>query len=204
MNLLRHQRALLDHSTAVIHAGERFHRVKFVRDAIGQPVTCIPVQAIEAAECVMFVPEEANDSLQLLGRLQAIDQDSAEADRWRIYHGRIEHQAPTRVCIESGKLDGEVYDGTELLVRNPLADAEPVLCRWLNRERADDLHRLCRAYTEVDVEEPLAVGIDQAGLDIRARFGIMRVPSPVIMNTETEARATIERMIRYAAAKVRS
>ncbi|NOG54328.1 MAG: DUF2470 domain-containing protein [Planctomycetes bacterium] len=97
----------------------------------------------------------------------------------------------------------DVFDSTELLLRNPLADAEPRVCRWMNRERAEALHRLCRAYADMDVQDPLMVGIDPAGLDIRARFGIVRLPSPVIMPTEPDARATIERMIKYAETKIR-
>ncbi len=69
---------------------------------------------------------------------------------------------------------------------NPLAGDEAKLCRTVNKERRDALTRLCRK-SDADVAEPLLVGVDPLGFDVRRRFDVVRVPAVEPMLTIADA-----------------
>jgi hypothetical protein len=154
--------------------------VKFVCDsASGRIVFPTTPSTLSSSELVLFVPQEEPpdvDELQLLVAPREIDPSHDEpCDRWRAYHGepRLSHWAACE--IESARFAGEVIDETPLGQPNPLAPVEPRLCRRLNSD-LDALGRLCTLAVGCAPHDPLAVGVDPGGIDVRARFGIMRIP----------------------------
>jgi hypothetical protein len=174
-------------------------RVKFVCDsASGRIVFPAPPSTLEASEVVLFVPEEDppdEDELQLLIAPTELDPGHDEpCDRWRAYHGEP-HLARWAACdIESARFAGEVIDETPLARPNPLAAVEPRLCKRLNTDR-QRLAELCRTNNGCAPSDPLAVGVDPCGIDVRARFGIMRVPFRTEAWTPDAAAAMIESLL---------
>jgi len=139
--------------------------------------------AASLMEATLFVPEERDGALQALVSLSPADprspRDGALTDRWTAYHaGAPAPGAWLWATIEATKFDGQVAAGDEITAAPPAPDAlracEPRLCRHLNADRAA-LARACRAIAGVEVGTPVAVGVDPEGVDVRARFGVVRL-----------------------------
>lgn len=188
MDAPAHERALLlmrEHHQGVLNADGQIDRVKFIIDgATGALVLPSPPGIGDAEELVLFVPEEQPDmgpALQLLLTGRTLEPDSEPADRWRAYFG-TPRQTKWLTCeIEGGKLEGEVIEPELLRVPNTLRAQEARLCKRLNADKAA-LASLCQRSVGVTVPDPLAVGVDPTGIDIRARFGVIHVlfPAPVL------------------------
>ena len=67
-------------------------------------------------------------------------------------------------------------DGEGLCRASPLAEMEPSICKTLNTNQ-DALRNVCKSKTNVEITNPFAVGVDPLGVDLRAPFGIVRVPA---------------------------
>lgn len=156
-------------------------------NATGRPVMPMP-GAWEAARksgrmeltdpLPMFVPEDTQDCLQLLVIPEPMDaRTDPAADRYMAYHGKPAEAVLAALTIDSAKWPGEVCAGDQLMVKNTLAADEPRLCKQLNADPAR-LALLCERALGTRPEAPVAVGIDPGGLDVRARFGIIRVEFP--------------------------
>lgn len=195
---LSHLRA---HHSGMLIADEVSHPTKYVLDG-GRLVFPAPGTVLEAFELVLFVPREDpadEPELQLMLEAAALDPASdAGADRWRVYHGepRLTKWAACRVT--GARFDRAVVEAEEFRLENPLAAAEPGLCKRLNADRAA-LTAICRP-RGVEPKDPVAVGIDPEGIDVRARFGILRVPLPRAAADAQEAGAMIDAMLRDAMA----
>ncbi len=152
-----------------------------------------------AEERVLYVPEEASEALQLLlVDPTRPDPDTEEScDRWKAYHGTPEHPRWASCAIESGRLEGAVVEGELLMTPNPLRSVEARVCKRLNADRPL-LTRLCTRFAGVEVPEPLCVGVDPGGLDVRARFGIVRVPFKSEAETPEQAEGEVGLLIREA------
>lgn len=194
-------RALRSHREGVLACDGVIAAVRFVLDnATGRVVFPSSQLVFEAEERVLFVPQEADDALQLLLTPGPADPDRDEAcDRWKAYHGTPDHPRWASCAIESGRLEGAVVDGEVLMTPNALAPVEPGICKRLNADRAL-LTRLAARFAGVEIPEPLCVGVDPGGLDIRARFGIVRVPFSAETPTPDRAAAEIDRLVRGAQA----
>ena len=59
---------------------------------------------------------------------------------------------------------------------NTFVDDEPMLCRSINQLGPDAIRALCKARLDLDVEDPVIVAVDPLGVDVRARFDILRLP----------------------------
>ena len=134
-------------------------------------------------DATVFVPEERDGALQVLLGLSPADPRSPETgaltDRWGAYHaGAGSPRAWLWGAIEATKFDAEVVAADEIAAALPAPDAlrgiEPRLCRRLNADRAA-LARACRAIARIDPGTPVAVGVDPEGVDVRARFGVVRL-----------------------------
>ena len=137
--------------------------------------------------------KKALDAMEVQVTLSRIDPDGPDGgltDRWRIYHGDPPDAHWARAEIDAARFGQVVIDGEALMRPNPLAEVEARLCRETNREHRSDLVAMCRR-RGTDVQEPLLVGIDPLGFDVRRRFDVARVPADEPMGTA----ADVERVL---------
>lgn len=189
---------------------ERRLEVKFVFDgATGELV--LPSDPGFASELggrdlVFHLPEESLCHLQLQLEARPIARPEAEesVDRWSAYHAATGPAARgprvwLRCGIEGGKVPnspppGEVYPADALTRPNMLRKAEPRLVKLANTDRPA-LARACRRLARIEVADPLCVGIDSLGLDVRARFGIVRLEFDLEAVTPEQAEECMKRLL---------
>lgn len=165
--------------------------IRFVIDGrSGRVVFPCPPIVLEADELVLHVPEERDDALQALLSAEPIDPSADAADRWSACFGTPRFPRWASCRVESARLGDAVIDGDALHLVNPLLAFEPALCRRVNADPAA-LTRLCRRLAGVDVPGATCVGVDPGGIDVRARFGIVRLPFPREAGTPAEAESAI-------------
>lgn len=192
---------------------DRVERVRFVLDPMDRTVvTPVSHAVVDAETHVLYVPEETDNSLQLL-----LDMDrehpapEALIDRWRIHHGDAPRRLPGdskgepgkvwwgQFKVETARLGSTVVDGDALLAPNPLAGIEPRVCRRLNADR-DALRRLCETVGGAAPREPLCVGIDEEGVHVRGDGGLVRLPFGATVTNPDEAEKTLTEWLRGAGA----
>lgn len=174
---------------------EHFVPLKYVIDpASGALVAPVMVAMLAASETILFVPEETASALQILVSLEPLDDSCATADRWRIHHGEPDDVRWATLFLDMAKLAGVVIDGDALMTPNPLAGAEPALCKHANQKpealRAAVVHR-----AGIEIESPICVGVDTQGIDIRAKFDIVRLWFDEPATDEAAARAALDRLL---------
>lgn len=182
------------HTTGVLECDGTYASVRYILGADGAPVVSGRAGFLAANSTVLFVPADVPEVLELLITIEGEDGETADADRWRIYHGRTTEPAFFRLLIDAGKWRSAVYEGEDLMAPNPLAACEPALCRWMNTEHRADLLAMSRCFSQVEIDEAVLVGIDPTGIDIRAKAGIIRIDVPERLQNEAQARAVLERM----------
>jgi len=171
------------------------HGCLFLRDdATGRPVTTVTPGALDADEHVLFVPEEAEGSLQLLTIPEPIGWDSPSADRWRAYFGDPDAPLLVRYAIDCARLGANVLDGEEVLTSNALAPEVARLCRTMS-ERTAALKELASSLGAPDPAPGRVVGVDQFGFDLKTKFDVLRVEFEREAGTGDEAAAMIEAML---------
>jgi len=169
--------------------------VKFVTDnSTGRLVMSVPVAVFFSHEHVLFVPEETDDAMQIIVSPEQIDECPA-TDRWMAFHKEPEHVRWAMCWIDSVKHSPWVFDGDALTRANSLAGAEAHLVKELNAGKPA-LAKMCARATGTDVEEPLCVGIDQDGIHVRARFGVLRIHFPHTANDPDHARRMIAQLLK--------
>jgi hypothetical protein len=196
------------HTTAELRFDEHLRPLHYVIAPDGRPVAPVMVAMIESMDTVLYVPECTEDAMECSVTLLPFDEAGPEGhlcDRWRIHHGEPPDVRWAVLSIDAARYHGMIIDGEALMTPNPLAADEAALCRWVNRERTGELRAAARRVTGVDVPEPKLVAVDPGGLDVRARFGILRVPLPASGATEAAegepapdaawARAAIDRLL---------
>jgi len=189
---LSHLRA---HHTGLLFADDTTHPLRFTLDQ-GRIVLPDPARITLAESLTLFVPREDPDDepeLQLMLGAAELNPSDAATDRWRVYHGDARHSRWAACLIQGARFAGEVIEHEPLAAPNPLAPVEPRLCKDLNRDRAR-LASLCKPLG-VEPRDPVAVGVDPEGIDIRARFGILRLPLPRPAPSPDDAQAVISAML---------
>lgn len=188
-------RTLRRYSEGVLAFGERRSRVRFVLDrSTGQVVMPLEPVALSAKEHVLFLPDETGCVLQVLLLVDELRNPSAHEapDRWTAYHAAAVG-APsaagvwTMATVEAGKTETVVFPGEELHAANPLRGCEHGLIRHLNGQRRAAVGAACKRRLGVDVLEPMVVGLDPLGIDVRARFGVLRLEFERWAHSEEEA-----------------
>ncbi|MCK6476530.1 MAG: DUF2470 domain-containing protein [Phycisphaerales bacterium] len=175
-------RILRSSYAGVLLIGDRPLRLTYVLDpATGCPV--VPLAADgpeapsddEAQSLVLCIPDDGDGSLQMLCSAADIDPHTHEAaDRHLIYHGPARQRRWVLLRVESARVNNKVFDPALVIAPNPLRRAEPALCKRANA-RKDHLAALSRARGGPSEDRPVMVGIDPAGMDVRTRFGILRI-----------------------------
>jgi hypothetical protein len=192
--LRRHTRGDLRHD-------EVLDPIRFVFAPDGRLAAPASAPMLDALDTVLFAPAFAEGAMEVQVTLQPLDPDTAEGavtDRWRIYHGDPQEARWAWLDLDAARYREWVVDGEALRRPNPLAADEAGLCKAVNQDSRDDLARVCRHFADADVEEPLLVGIDGHGLDVRRRFDVVRVTAPRPMNTAEEARKVFQQMVAEA------
>lgn len=189
-------RVVRRHTRCVALADETPFDCRFLIDgSTGELVLGTEQAVLDAEQLVLCLPDdtfEADATMLVHHRPATEDQWT---DRHMAYHP--DHRPPrwARAVIDAVRLrSGEVVAGDRLGLPNPLLGVEPALCKRLNADR-DALRELCLLLTGVEPEEPTAVGVDRLGIDVRARFGIVRVELPAPCEDTDEAARVIEALI---------
>jgi hypothetical protein len=193
------------HTHGDLRFDEHVRPIEYVIDPrSGRLVAPLMVAMIRAGDTVLFVPAMRDGAMEVQVTIEPFDEhgpDGACADRWRIHHGDPPDVRWGMLAIDAARHDGHVIDGEALQRPNAIAGVEARLCRWLNTERRAALPALCRRFAGTEVaDDALVVAVDPLGLDVRARFDVVRVPAPEELTTEADARRVIEAMIAGAGA----
>lgn len=192
------ERALRGHTTATIQFGPATENLKYVLDAEAQPVAPATRNMLSGEDIILLIPDQTQIEIQAMVTPLEIDPDSAEADRWRIYHGEPSSSLFARFVLEALSYGEHIVDGEAFSNLNPLAAHESALCRTLNKTRRSDLQALTRHFANVEVSEPLLVGVDAFGFDIRANLGIIRITALRLMESEELLHQTLAEMLSLA------
>ena len=193
-------RTLRRHARGIARAADTPFECRFIYDGqSGQIVLAIDRAALDADEIVLFLPDDTFDAeATLLIHARPCDEDRW-TDRHMAYHPDLRPPAWARATVDAAKLrDGTVVPAERLALTNPLLPVEPTLCRTLNADR-DRLRALVGLMAGVETEHPTAVGVDRFGIDIRARFGLVRLDLPAPCDDPQEAARVIAALIEGAA-----
>jgi len=169
------------HKAGTLEFDENYVPWKFVVDpADGRLCGPVMVAALLSSQHVLHLPEETDDpgAMRVLLSPEQLDDDPPIADRWMAYHGEPEDVRWAAFWLDFAKWDGMVVDGDAFMREHPFRSEEGKLVKGLNAD-VDRLRRLCVEVGGMrDVESPMAVGVDSLGVDVRARFDIVRLPFP--------------------------
>jgi hypothetical protein len=180
--------------SGVLAFDEHVRPLKIVIAPDGRVVAPVMVGMIEAADTVLFLPEESDDALQIqvtLAPFEERGEGGALADRWRIYHGEPPDVRWAVLVLDAARLGEQVFDGDALRQPNALAKQEASLCRVLNEKHTDAVRELCVRRVSKRIENPRVVGVDQDGMDVRGQFEVYRIEAPAPFATETDVLAML-------------
>ena len=202
--IIQQARAFLrGNSTGDLRFDEHLRPLKYVFAPDGRLAAPVMVAMLQAVDTVLFVPDCAEGAMEVQVTLENFDEhgpQGALADRWHIYHGNPEDVRWALMDIDAARFEEAVIDGEALIQINPLTADEPRLCREMNRNNSDDLRNLCLHYAEIGVKQPVMVGIDQYGIDVRGTFDVIRVPAIKRMETAEDASRILAAMCEEASA----
>lgn len=195
------RRVLFSHRAALLVLDEIREPLHYAIDGRnGGLVTSAPRHAAESDQWLLLVPEESDDALQLLLEHAEADESvhGAAMDRHQAMHGKARWPCWRFATISSARIAESVIDPEDLPLTNPLLTAEASLVRALNADRPA-LARACRGVCGRDIAEPLAVGVDSLGIDVRTTFGVVRLPFSSEVGDADAARRAIAGLTNPAA-----
>ncbi|MBT4585137.1 MAG: hypothetical protein HOC93_08680 [Phycisphaerae bacterium] len=168
---------LRSNTTGTLRFGEHLHDVSYVFGNDGLMIITAMVAMLQPQDMVMYVPEYAEDCMEMHVTLEQFSEEGSGgvfADRWQMYHGEPPDIQWAKVTIDAARFHEMFIDGEGLHKENDFACDEPSLCKKLN----GDIPKLitgCKRIAGIEVEAPVVVGVDPLGIDVRARFGIVRL-----------------------------
>lgn len=178
----------------VLAFGDTLVKVKLVADpAGGRLLASVPVATFFESEHILWVPEETDDAMQLLVSPEETG-ESVTSDRWLAFHGEPEHVRWAWLWIDSAKHGPWVFDGDVMVPANSVAEVESELVRRFNADKAE-LAAIAERATGTSVADPLCVGVDQHGMYVRARFGVLRIEWDRELDGEDAARGHVVKLI---------
>jgi hypothetical protein len=160
----------------------------------GHLVAPVMESMLRSVETVLEMPDDGDESLQVMVTLERMEPEGEHAglcDRWRAYHGDPEDVRWARMQIDASRFREWFVDGEALMVANPLAGEEMSLLKALNAQPRAFLKAFCTA-SKVDCKEPIAVGLDPGGIDIRRAHDTARLPFPLRFEQAAQVRSFIE------------
>jgi hypothetical protein len=188
-------RGLRRHHLGTLQHHERVAQVKLiVESSSGRLVMPVePGFARDGETMLLWLPAESDWDLQASVISRPIDHpESVEAvDRWQAYHGGTSLSTWARFEIDGGKTDRAVFSAEDIQRPNPLGRGEYALIKRANADRLV-LAGACKNHAATLISDPLCVGADPYGLDVRARFGIIRLEFPPGIEASTPERCERE------------
>jgi len=189
---------LRDHLQGLILFDGEARPIRLVVAPDGRLVASVMVAMLTAADVVLALPDEEEDSMQLMVSLEDFDEhgpDGGLADRWRIHHGEPPDVRWGAMTIDAGRFRGYFLDGEAFTLANPLAADEAAICSEGNADpdalRAiaiAEARRRGRPPADWGLDAPRLVGVDPHGFDIRGSYGVLRVPAAPPMEDAAGAR----------------
>jgi hypothetical protein len=192
----------VDQTLAFLHANLRGH-IRFDGDRVpikvivapdGHIVAPVMESMLRSVEVVLELPDDGEDGLQVMVTLERLDPEGPQAglcDRWRAYHGDPEDVRWATMQIDASRFRQWFVDGEALTEANPLAKDEPSLLKALNAQPRSFLKAFCTT-CKVDCKDPVAVGVDPGGIDIRRAHDTDRLPFPLRFELAAQVRSFIE------------
>lgn len=171
---------LRSNTTATLKFGEHTHDLSYVVAPTGELIIPVMVAMLQPCDLVMFVPEYCDNCMEMhvsLEQFLPTGEQGMLADRWNVYHGESPDVQWALVAIDMARFHEMFIDGESLCRENPLSEEEHGLCKQLNAHSKEAVQRMCVQKTNVEVADPVIVGIDPLGVDVRASFGIVRIPA---------------------------
>jgi len=167
----------------------------------GGAVTLPMHHDLEDANAWAFAaPTELRPTIELALEPAAADADhpsqptEAEADRWLAYHGSTPPGCRL-VSLTAGFAryaddGGRTHVADDALTPNPLRSHATALCKLLNGDRAG-LADACARAAGVRPAAPVAVGVDEWGVHVKAAFDVLRLGFDEPAMDEAAARRAI-------------
>lgn len=188
----RAKRLLCGHTTGTLLVDEHpYDMLYIVNPYSGSLILTLEEEMLEGDDVVLVVPEDRFDAPMRLSIELSTQVNEEPCDRFIAYHMNQPNPIWASGQINFAKLDcGSVVGDDDLHVPNPLIDSLPSLCKKLNGDR-QALHDVCLLLTKAQIQDPIAVGVDPIGFDVRSRFGILRVEFPCPVKDAMQAEDVI-------------
>lgn len=164
----------------------------------GRFVAPVMVAMLLAGEVVLELPDDGEDDLHLMVSLTSFQdrgEDGRAADRWRAYHGDPPDVNWAFIEVDAAKFRGYFIDGEVFRRANPILGDEPAICRALNAGDRDLLRRAIDAAFRIDAADPVVVGADGSGIDVRRQFDVARLSLPTPFEDAAGAEAALRALI---------
>ena len=192
----------VDQTLAFLHANLRGHirfdgervPIKVIVAPDGRIVAPVMESMLRSVEVVLELPDDGDEGLQVMVTLERLDPEGEHAglcDRWRAYHGDPDDVRWALMQVDASRFGAWFVDGEALTEANPLAKDESALLRALNAQPRSFLKAFCTT-CKVDCREPVAVGLDPGGIDIRRAHDTARLPFPLRFERAEQVRSFIE------------
>ena len=165
-------------STASLRFGEHLHNIVFAIGHQGEIVISAMYAMLQPCDTILYVPDYSEDCMEMHVSIRQFSEHGEEghlADRWQVYHGTPPDVQWAILEVDAARFHEMFIDGEGLQRENPFASEEPALCKQLNTSHQAQVVKACSTNTHVDVKNPLVVGIDPLGIDVRASHGIIRI-----------------------------
>ncbi|MSR41489.1 MAG: hypothetical protein EXS10_06260 [Phycisphaerales bacterium] len=172
-----------------------FLPIKVVVDQDGKLIASVMVAMLQSFDTSLYLPDENDSGLHLgvsLEEIQYKGDDARCCDRWQIYHGEPPDVRWARISIDAARFAGVFFDGDALMTGNPLASCANSVLREMNANKPA-LRRFCAEGASMEIEDPVLVGIDPYGFDIRRVFDIIRIESEDLLESEADVREELRR-----------
>jgi hypothetical protein len=185
----RATRLLLGHTAGTMLVDSVPYDMLYIVDPrTGSLVLTIEDDMLSADDVVLVIPKDTFDAPIRVSLELDTEINEETCDRFLAYHLDQPMARWSRGHINFAKIEsGDVINQDQLEVPNRLIGELPMLCRRLNSD-PKALREVCKLLTRAQVDEPIAVGIDPLGFDVRGQFGVLRVefPSPVEHASQAE------------------
>ncbi len=162
----------------------------------GRFVASVMVAMQIAADTVLELPDDGDADLHLMVSLEKFDERTEPngcADRWRTYHGDPPDVNWAWITIDAAKFQGYFIDGEVFHRPNTLEKGGSTISRMLNQTKLDAIRAAIRTQFRIDAADPVVVGVDPDGFDVRRQIDVLRLNAPAgtVISDEKSALATL-------------